>query len=52
MSILEKLKRKNKSNELTDNIISVNLLSTESTKIFGISSIFKATLKIIKKIIL
>ena len=52
LSILEKLKKKNKSNELTDNIISVNLLSTESSKMFGISSIFKATLKIIKKIIL
>ena len=52
LSILEKLKKKNKSNELTDNIISVNLLSTKSTKMFGISSIFKATLKIIKKIIL
>ena len=49
LSILEKLKKKNKSNELTDNIISVNLLSTESTKMFGISSIFKATLKLIKK---
>ena len=49
LSFLEKLKQNNKKEDLTDNIISVNLLSGKNTKSFGISSIFEATLLLIKE---
>lgn len=48
-SFLEKLNQNDKKEDLNDNIISVNLLSGLNSKSFGISSIFEATLLLIKK---